>query len=180
MRGAAMIRSITGKAEVVLEYPDKLFIGTFDRNDHFDARFEANEVLLTLQREDGTEACRAARLHLAPQVLARVLFELADSASETAPAAANRVALRAAARTLEGALAALEACPRTVNFDQKARDRLVAQAGYALWLFVVQREACGLNDSVQMMRNYRVPQEVYARMGPLARPRVRTPRASEG
>src|SRR5262245_50148394 len=103
-----MTRSITGKAEVVLEYPDKLFIGTFDRNDHFDARFEANEVLLTLQREDGTEACRAARLHLAPQVLARVLFELADSASETAPAAANRVALRAAARTLEGALADLE------------------------------------------------------------------------
>lgn len=101
-----MTRSITGKAEVVLEYPDKLFIGTFDRNDHFDARFEANEVLLTLQRGDGAEACRAARLHLAPQVLARVLFELAESVSETAPAAANRVALRAAARTLEDALAA--------------------------------------------------------------------------
>jgi hypothetical protein len=109
MLGAAMTRSITGKAEVVLEYPDKLFIGTFGPNDHFDARFEANEVLLTLQREDGTEACRAARLHLAPQVLARVLFELADSVSETAPAAANRVALRAAARTLGGALAAPEA-----------------------------------------------------------------------
>src|SRR5215510_14043299 len=119
-----MIRSIIGKAEVVLEYPDKLFIGTFDRNDHFEARFEANEVLLTLQRGDGTEACRAARLHLAPQVLARVLFELADSVSETAPAAANRVALRAAARTLEDALASAEAETDGPKPRRDAKDEL--------------------------------------------------------
>ena len=69
-------------------------------------------------------------------------------------------------RRLEGALAALAACPRTASSDRKTRDSLVEQAGYALWLFVVQREACGLNDSAQIMRNYGVPQEVYARMGP--------------
>ena len=69
-------------------------------------------------------------------------------------------------RRLEGALAALAACPRTANSDLKIRDSLVEQAGYALWLFVVQREACGLNDSAQIMRNYGVPKEVYARMGP--------------
>jgi len=69
-------------------------------------------------------------------------------------------------RRLEGALAALAACPRTANSDRKIRDSLVEQAGYALWLFVVQREACGLNDSAQIMRNYGVPKEVYARMGP--------------
>jgi len=70
-------------------------------------------------------------------------------------------------RRLEAALAALAACPRTAN-SRKIRDSLVEQAGYALWLFVVQREACGLNDSAQVMQNYRVPTEVYARMGPLA------------
>ena len=73
-------------------------------------------------------------------------------------------------RRLEAALAALAECPRTADTDRKIRDGLVEQAGYALWLFVVQREACGLNDSAQMMRNYGVPSEVYARMGPLARP----------
>ena len=71
-------------------------------------------------------------------------------------------------RRLEAVLAALAACPRTATSDRKIRDGLVEQAGYALWLFVVQREACGLNDSAQVMQDYGVPNEVYARMGPLA------------
>jgi len=70
-------------------------------------------------------------------------------------------------RRLEGALAALAACPHSADVDRDLRDHLVAQAGYALWLFVVQREACGLNDSVQIMRRYGVPNEVRYRMGPL-------------
>jgi hypothetical protein len=73
-------------------------------------------------------------------------------------------------RRLEDALAALSACPRTTHFDRKIRDGLVEQAGYALWLFIVQREACGINDSAQVLRNYGVPKEVYARMGPLTMP----------
>ena len=56
-------------------------------------------------------------------------------------------ALARLGRRLEAALAALAACPRTANSDRKIRDSLVKQAGYALWLFIVQREACGLNDS---------------------------------
>ena len=71
-------------------------------------------------------------------------------------------------RRLETALAALAACPRTATSDRKIRDSLVEQAGYALWLFIVQREACGLNNSAQVMQDYGVPNEVYARMGPLA------------
>jgi hypothetical protein len=70
-------------------------------------------------------------------------------------------------RRLETALTALAACPRTTMSDRKIRDGLVEQAGYALWLFVVQREACGLNDSAQVMQDYAVPNEVYARTGPL-------------
>ena len=73
-------------------------------------------------------------------------------------------------RRLEAALAALAECPRTENSDRKVRDALVEQAGYALWLFVVQREACGLNDSAQVMQDYGVPDEMYARMGWRARP----------
>jgi hypothetical protein len=71
-------------------------------------------------------------------------------------------------RRLEAALAALAACPRTAASERTIRDSLVAEAGYALWLFIVQREACGLNDSSHVMQDYGVPQEVYARMGPSA------------
>ena len=75
-------------------------------------------------------------------------------------------------RRLEGALAALAACPPTANSDRNIRNSLVEQAGYALWLFIVQREACGLNDSAQVMRDYGVPNEVYSRMGLLAMPSI--------
>ena len=76
-------------------------------------------------------------------------------------------------RRLEAALTALAACPRTAHSDRKIRDGLVEQAGYALWLFVVQREACGLNKIDHVIGVYRVPNEVVARMGPLAEPGIR-------
>src|SRR5262249_62425143 len=44
---------------------------------------------------------------------------------------------------------------------------LVAEASAALWHFVVQREACGLRDLRYVLRDYRVPNEVAARMGAL-------------
>jgi hypothetical protein len=86
------------------------------------------------------------------------------------------VALGRLGRRLEAALAALAAC--SANCDRKIRDSLVEQAGYALWLFVVQREACGLNASAQVMRDYGVPNEVYARMGPLAMPNIHPTRTT--
>jgi len=72
-------------------------------------------------------------------------------------------------RRLEAALTALAACPRTASSNRKVRDRLVEHAGYALWLLAVQREACGLNDSSQVLQTYGVPREIYARMGPSRR-----------
>src|SRR5882757_2006213 len=76
-------------------------------------------------------------------------------------------------RRLEAALTALAACPRTANSDRKIRDGLVDQAGYALWLFVVQREACGLNKIDHVIQECEVPNEVCARMGPMAMPSIR-------
>jgi hypothetical protein len=49
--------------------------------------------------------------------------------------------------------------------QSQVRRTLVAEAGHALWMFVVQREACGLRDSRNIMRDYRVPGEVFERMG---------------
>ena len=49
--------------------------------------------------------------------------------------------------------------------ERQVRHALVAEAGYALWMFVVQREACGLRDSRTLMRDYKVPADVQERMG---------------
>ena len=74
-------------------------------------------------------------------------------------------------RALEEALAALRefdaAHPRSdaPAAAPEARRTLVAKAGHALWMFVVQREACGLRDSRAIMREYKVPAEVQMRMG---------------
>jgi translation elongation factor EF-4 len=75
-------------------------------------------------------------------------------------------------RRLDAALTALAACPRTASSNRKIRECLVEQAGYALWLLAVQREACGLNNLAHLLQVYRVPNEVVARMGPLAMPGI--------
>jgi uncharacterized protein DUF6665 len=46
-----------------------------------------------------------------------------------------------------------------------ARTQLLEAAGYALWCFIIQREACGLRDQGAVIREYRVPAEVRNRMG---------------
>ena len=74
-------------------------------------------------------------------------------------------------RALETALAALRAFDvQAIEATEQARTErkaLVADAGHALWMFVVQREALGLRDSRQVMRDYAVPPEVQGRMGML-------------
>jgi hypothetical protein len=75
-------------------------------------------------------------------------------------------------RALEAALAALAAfdgdhAGASAPDHRERRGALVAQASGALWNFVVQREACGLRDMRHILRDYRVPPEVAARMGML-------------
>jgi hypothetical protein len=53
--------------------------------------------------------------------------------------------------------------------DDSLRAQLAQNASEALWCFIVQREACGLRDPRPVLRDYRVPAEVYARMGIFAR-----------
>jgi hypothetical protein len=104
-----MTRPLSGKAEIVLDSPDKVLTGTFGHADQCHARFGADDVLLTLQRGDDTRACRSMRLSLQPQVLADILSELAGSASGAAAARANHAVLREAADALARALSSAEA-----------------------------------------------------------------------
>jgi hypothetical protein len=79
-------------------------------------------------------------------------------------------------RRLEGALEALRGfeAPGAVP-----RDALVADAAEALFLYVVQREVCGLRDTRVAMDVMRVPPEVRLRMGPRSAQR-RSPRPGNG
>jgi hypothetical protein len=93
-------------------------------------------------------------------------------------------ALGRLARALEAALAALAEFDRDELRDaapsperRQQRSVLVAEASVALWHFVVQREACGLRDMRHVLRDYRVPPEVAARMGVLPAEPVRARKA---
>ncbi|MBW3631270.1 MAG: hypothetical protein KY464_18555 [Gemmatimonadetes bacterium] len=68
---------------------------------------------------------------------------------------------------LEEAMARLEAFDAGIRSGAGAgtRQPLVDAAGEALWYYVVQREACGFRDVESVLREFRVPQEVYLRMG---------------
>jgi hypothetical protein len=76
-------------------------------------------------------------------------------------------------RALERALRAYDAAKAGSNNEltlrpptpQAARMQLLAEASYALWCFIVQREACGLRDQQALLREYRVPAEVHNRVG---------------
>ena len=103
---------------------------------------------------------RDLRLYRAP---ANVLdYEIAQE---------QAAALGRMGRALEQALARLRqfdaAHPRSgaPASARQARRALVTEAGHALWMFVVQREACGLRDSRTVMRDYEVPGEVQQCMG---------------
>jgi hypothetical protein len=50
--------------------------------------------------------------------------------------------------------------------SEAAREDLVIEAGEALFFYVVQREACGLRDSAEVIQELSVPWEVQLRMGP--------------
>jgi hypothetical protein len=73
--------------------------------------------------------------------------------------------------TLEQALARLREFDAAHSLSEvpaampPARRKLVMEAGHALWMFVVQREASGLRDSRHIMRTYNVPGEVQLCMG---------------
>ena len=75
------------------------------------------------------------------------------------------VALGRLGRALEDALARLREYDAAPESARQARRTLVMEAGHALWMFVVQREACGLRDSRIVMRDYKVPGEVQHCMG---------------
>ena len=63
------------------------------------------------------------------------------------------------------ALAAFDEREATADRRDPRRMRLVDDAAYALWHFVVHRECSGLRGTEHVLKGYGVPAEVRARMG---------------
>jgi hypothetical protein len=73
-----MSRPVPDKAEVALDYPDKLYIGTFERAARFDAHLDKTGISLSLQRTGPDR--KTVHIHLHYGLFAEILEELARTA----------------------------------------------------------------------------------------------------
>jgi hypothetical protein len=96
-----MTRPIPDKAEVALEYPDKLYIGTFQNTARFDAHLDQTGVSLTLHRTGDADTRKSVRMHFHYVLFAEILRDLAKTvALMPLEDAVHRDALRTAAEAL--------------------------------------------------------------------------------
>jgi hypothetical protein len=102
-----MTKPIPDKAEVVLEYPDKFYSGTFERSSRFDAHLDASGISILLDRPGDAETRKSIHMHIHYALFADILRDLAKTISAVpAGDAIHRDALREGAKALHDALAA--------------------------------------------------------------------------
>jgi hypothetical protein len=102
-----MTKPIPDKAEVVLEYPDKFYSGTFERSSRFDAHVDNTGISLLLDRPGDADSRRSIHMHIHYELFADILRDLAKTVSAVpVEDAAHRDSLREAAKTLSDALVA--------------------------------------------------------------------------
>ena len=104
-----MTKPIPDKAEVAVEYPDKLYIGTFESSARFDAHLDEAGISLSLHRGGADDVRKSVRMHFHYGLFADILRDLAKTAT-CLPASdhAHRAVLRDAALTLYSALQATD------------------------------------------------------------------------
>lgn len=97
------MKSITDKAEVSIDFPDKAYWGSFGRTSVFEAHADDEGMVLKLARTGDDK--REAGLHLHYYLFADILDELAASIEARPPVdEAHRESLMAAAKKLTHAL----------------------------------------------------------------------------
>src|SRR5580700_8579873 len=102
-RKGPSMHPIADKAEVAIDFPDKLYMGGFGRDSAFEAKAEADGVLIRLVRVGGEK--RVAEIHLHHFLLANILEELAVSLATREPIdEVHREPLLDAARRFAAAL----------------------------------------------------------------------------
>ena len=76
------MRSISDRAEVSVDFPDKAYMGAFGRESTFEVKVEADEVLLRIVRAGSERREIAVYLHY--YLLADILKELGQGLAEHA------------------------------------------------------------------------------------------------
>lgn len=74
-----MTKPISDKAEVALEYPDKLYIGTFERSSRFNATVDSTGIALTLEKPGAEDVRKSIHMHINFGLFADILRELAST-----------------------------------------------------------------------------------------------------
>jgi hypothetical protein len=74
-----MTKPVPDKAEIALEYPDKLYVGTFERASRFEAHLDPTGFALILERKGDEDARRSIHMHINFGLFAGILSELASS-----------------------------------------------------------------------------------------------------
>lgn len=93
------MKPVTDGAEVSVDLPDKVYLGTFGRSAGYEVRVLPDEAMLRLRRSG--EDWREATVHLHYYLLAGILAELAAGFEAMAPLdEAHRLHLQSAAKAL--------------------------------------------------------------------------------
>jgi hypothetical protein len=103
-----MTKPIPDKAEITLEFPDKLYLGSFGRSSRFDARLDNTGVSLVFDCPGDAETRKSVHIHIRFELFADILRTLAETVPGL-PAAADCKDLREAASVLCQALVAVSA-----------------------------------------------------------------------
>jgi hypothetical protein len=122
---------IADKAEVAIDFPDKFYVGGFGRDCVFEARAEADGVLIRLVCSEGEK--RAVEIHLHHYLLAGILDDLAQSLAGREPIdEPHRQKLLDAARNLVAGLEKTQAGAGTRYSRQRGIGRRTRRAGAGL------------------------------------------------
>ncbi len=100
-----MTKPVPDKAEVAVEYPDKLYIGTFAQTSRFDAHLDGSGISLSLHRPGSADVRKSVRMHFHYALFAEILHDLAKTVTSLpADEVAHSAALRDAAEAFYLAL----------------------------------------------------------------------------
>jgi hypothetical protein len=109
-----MMKAISDKAEVSIDFPEKAYYGSFGRNSEFETQARDDGVMIKLLRPG--EERRMAEIHLHYYLLADILAELARSiTAQHSVDEAHRPVLLKALKELEAALGAGSQEPAPVS-----------------------------------------------------------------
>jgi hypothetical protein len=80
-----MTKPISDKAEVAVEYPDKLYIGTFALTARFDAHLDQTGMALTLELPGSEDQRKSVHMHFHYALFAEILNDLAKTVAALPP-----------------------------------------------------------------------------------------------